>query len=497
MKRQHPAALISYTSKNFWLLLIPLIRGLTMLRFDLKTWINGAGWDILIVTVMIAAAVLRWYCTVYEFGETSVKAQLGVIFRTSLEIDYSKLCAVTAEESLFYQSLKLSRVYIDTDAASGGRRSADISLLITRQERAKLFNILSEQFKGEKNTFARSYSISKTALILFSLLFSSALSGVALLITLLSGGSDIIGDRLQADFMNAVNDLSDAVSNLAGRIIAGISPAGIAISIVIGIGFLLSFIINVMRYLKFTARRRGSGIVISCGLAVKRMYCINAEKINMADMRQNLLMKLFGITSLHVNCTGYGKRKNEIPVFVPVCSARPPSPSASNSDKPGRKTGAMGMLLPEFSLCDSFISPRPSYVWRFLWPPALLIFGILGIGFAGLVYLPHWHKLIAFLTVMTEIPAVWLLLVKACAYCTNGINITRDSVCAKYCRGYEFHTVTVPLSRVAEIRITQTVFQRMNKSCDVHIYTCSEYIGSHSVKGIPITEVQELIRERG
>lgn len=490
MKRQHPAALISYTSKNFWLLLIPLIRGLAALRFDLKTWISGAGWDILTVTVMVAAAVLRWYFTFYEFGESSVKARVGVIFRTSLEISYDKLCAVTAEENLFYQGLKLSRVYIDTDAASGGRRSADISLLITRQERARLFNILSERFRGVKSGMARSFSISKTALILFSFLFSSALSGVALLITLLSGGSDIIGDRLQADFMNAVNGLSDAVAALVGRIIAGISPAGIAISIIIGTGFLLSFIKNVMRYLKFTARRHGSSIIISCGLAVRRMYCINAEKINMADMRQNLLMKLFGITSIHVNCTGYGKRKNEIPVFVPVCTAR--------SGKPGSAKGLGGaMLLPEFSVCDSFIGPRPAYVWRFIWPAALLIFGILGLGFAGLVYFPHWHELIGFLTVMSEIPAVWLLFVKACAYCTNGINITNDSVCARYCKGYGFHTVTVPLSRVAEIRITQTVFQRFNKSCDVHIYTCSEYIGCHSVKSIPITEVQELIRERG
>ena len=26
-----------------------------------------------------------------------------------------------------------------------------------------------------------------------------------------------------------------------------------------------------------------------------------------------------------------------------------------------------------------------------------------------------------------EVPAVWLLFVKACAYCTSGVNITADS----------------------------------------------------------------------
>ena len=56
MRRQHPAALLGYTTKNFWLLLIPLIRGLAALRFDFYKWSRGAGWDILAVTAMIAIA---------------------------------------------------------------------------------------------------------------------------------------------------------------------------------------------------------------------------------------------------------------------------------------------------------------------------------------------------------------------------------------------------------------------------------------------------------
>ena len=45
MKRQHPSALIGYTSQKFWLLLIPLIRGLAAIRFDISRWAEGAKWD--------------------------------------------------------------------------------------------------------------------------------------------------------------------------------------------------------------------------------------------------------------------------------------------------------------------------------------------------------------------------------------------------------------------------------------------------------------------
>lgn len=501
MRRQHPAALLGYTTKNFWLLLIPLVRGLAALKFDLFKWSQGAGWDILAVTAMIAIAVIRWYFTFYDFEEDGITVRKGMIFKSETKIPCLNVSAVTGEENPVLVRFGAVKVYIDTDSASGGRKSADVSLMIYSSDRARLFNILSAAFRSPVNKGSRrdikpdgmnfTYKASSKSLVAFSLLFSSALSGVVLLMTALSGSTDIIGDRLEREFFKAVNNVSDAVTTLAGRLISGISPAGVAVSVIIGIGFVISFAANILRHLNFTASRRGKCIIITSGFVVRRMYCINSRKINIADMRQNLLMKLFGVTSVHVNCTGYGKRKNEFPVFVPICSIR------------GTKSGGvkglgniMEKLLTGFSGSETYINPKITYIMRFIGPPAVLILAIQAAGFVVLMMFPQWRELITFMTILCEVPAVWLLLVKACAYCTNGINITSDSVCAKYCRGYEFHTVTVPLERVAQIRITQNIFQRMNKSCDVHIFTSSEHIGSHRIQSLPIREVQELIRER-
>ncbi|MCI7768183.1 MAG: PH domain-containing protein [Oscillospiraceae bacterium] len=500
MRRQHPAALLGYTTKNFWLLLIPLVRGLWALRFDLYTWTKGAGWDILAVTAMIAIAAVRWYFTFYEIDESGISVKKGMIFRSETNIPCLNVSAVTSEENPVLVRLGAVKVYIDTDSASGGKTSADLSLMMYKSDRARLFNILSKVFrspvnKGDKKAknegMSFTYKASSKSLIAFSLLFSSALSGVVLLMTALSGSTDIIGDRLEKDFFKAVNDVSDAVSTLAGRLISGISPAGIAISVIIGLGFVISFAANVLRHLNFTVSRRGKCIIITGGMIVRRMYCINSRKINISDMRQNLLMKLFGVTSVHVNCTGYGKRKNELPVFVPICSVR-----AAGSGGVKGLDSVMDRLLPGFSRSETYINPRLSYIMRFIGPPAVLIFAVQLAGLGALMVFPNWRELITFMTVLCEIPSVWLLFAKACAYCTNGINITSDSICAKYCNIYDFHTVTVPLERVSQIRITQTIFQRMNKSCDVHIFTSSEHIGSHRVRSLPIREVQELIRER-
>ncbi len=492
MKRQPKYAIIGYTSANFWLLLIPLLRGLySNIRFDVARWLEGVRWDVLTVTVMICGAVIRWYFTTFDINDKYLCVSYGVLRRIKLSIPYKNVCAVTADETPVHHMFGVVRAYIDTDAPQDKRKSADISLILSKADRGRLFNAISSALseESEKKGLNYTYKVSKTELIVFSLLFSSALSGTVLLITLLSRGTDILGQQLRVRFLEAVNGISDTVTG-ALNVIAKIPPAGMAVSVVIGVGFLISFGINVMRHLDFTASRKGQCIIISCGAGIKHTYCININKINMADLRQSLLMKLFGVTSVHVSCTGYGKRKNEIPVFIPVCALE------RLYSKEGEKASkAMEMLLPGFSRCDSFIGPKIGYISRFILIPSLLIFLVMGGGLCAVMMFPEWHSLIFFLTGICEIPAVWFLFVKACAYCTNGINIKKDSVCAVYSKGYGFHTVTVPRERVAEIRITQSIFQRMGHSCDVTVYTASEYTGSHRITGMPIAEIQELIRE--
>ena len=53
MKKQHPIALLQYTTKNFWLLLIPLLRGLFSLDVDFYSWLSGAYLDVLVILVIL------------------------------------------------------------------------------------------------------------------------------------------------------------------------------------------------------------------------------------------------------------------------------------------------------------------------------------------------------------------------------------------------------------------------------------------------------------
>ena len=48
--RQHPVKMLDYTSKNLWLLLIPLTKYLIASRFDFQSWIRTNWVDILSIS---------------------------------------------------------------------------------------------------------------------------------------------------------------------------------------------------------------------------------------------------------------------------------------------------------------------------------------------------------------------------------------------------------------------------------------------------------------
>ena len=497
MKRQHPYALLRYTTKNFWLLLIPLVRGLVTLSkdTDFQSWLSGAEWDILVIVIMLSAAVIRWYFTRFEFTDSEVVLRTGIIGVIEERIPYDCVSVVSSGTNILLKKIGAVRINIDTDAPTGVPNSSDILLIVSPSDRARLFNLLNEKASGKYKGLSGMnyvYKVSKKSLVFFSVFFSSALSGTILLGTFFTQGGKILGEQLENYIMSAVTDVTSDIYEAAQRFAANVPFAAVVITLVIAVGFIISFVSNLLMHLNFTISRRASTILVSGGFFNKRQYFINSRRVNYTDMQQNLLMKLFGVTSVNVSCTGYGKQKREIPVFVPICSIKRIYDGKSRTEL----LSVMKHLLPEFSLSETFITPNITYIMRFIAIPIVLIFAIMILGFAGIIFFQEWYSLISFITILLEIPAVWLLLVKSCAYCTNGINIVQKNVCIKYCKGYRFHTVTVPLERVAYIDVKQTVFQRMNKSCDVVVHTNSEYRGSHRVRGMPLAEVNELLKER-
>lgn len=478
MRRQHKIAILKHTKGNFWLLLIPLVRGLIAVRFDFYSWFHGAYWDIVVILLMIGLAVLRWRSEQFELREKGIFVKTGLILRSEFLLPYGAISCASAKRSLWLRPFKAVTVSLDSDSHSVGNKSgkADIEFIVSLNDYKELYKKIPKKSTNAKIR----YFASKLNLVFFSFVFSSTLSGVIFLGTLFIRGGKIVGNSLEKIFLSAVSDVTQVVQT----IVKGVTPFSVALTLVIVIGWGFSFISNLLRHINFKVQRCGGNIFVENGFFSKWKYYVSYSRINFADLRQNLLMKICGVMSVHVSCTGYGKSKNEIPVFVPVTTK-------------SRVIGSMGLLLPNFTVSNISVKPKKSYIMPFIAPPLCIAAALPIAAVSALRIFPAWVDIIRFLLIMGEIPAVYLLIVKTAAKFTTGIGIGEDMITLKYCRFFQFHTVIVPKSRIVYFRLCRTVFQRFNGTCDVWVYTRGERAARHRVRGVPLAEAERLAEAKG
>ena len=473
MSRQHKIAILKYTTKNFWMLLIPLVRGLVAVRFDFYRWLSGAYWDLIVVLLMIGFAVLRWYFVKFEVREKEIFVSHGVLLRNEFTVPYPAVACASATRSIWMRPIRAVTVALDSDSHSTleNGKKADVELIVKLSDYTKIYNNIPNRPDNAKIT----YKASKANLVFFSLVFSSTLSGIIFLGTFFIQGSRIVGNQLEEQFMNAVSGVTEFMQ----KIISGVTPAAVALTLIIALGWGFSFVSNLLRHINFRIQRCGNDITVRNGFFSKWKYYINITKVNCADLRQNLLMKICRVMSVHVSCTGYGKSRNEIPVFVPITTKK-------------RVMSSMRMMLPHFALNDISLKSKPSYILPFIGGPLIAAMALPAGAVAAARLFPVWSGIIKFLLIMGEIPALYLVAVKITAKFTTGIGFGSDTMTLKYCSFSQFHTVIVPKSRIAYVKLTRTIFQRFNGTCDVWVYSRGERASKHRVRGIDVKKAEEL-----
>ena len=472
MKRQHPIAILRYISKNFWLLLIPLIRGLLAFRFDFYNWLSGAYLDILVVLAIFGTAFFRWWNINFRVSKKGIVIRSGLIFRERAFIPFESVTALTECRTFALRPMRAVTILLDTDSSSAINKHGDpdLKLIIRERDASRIypfFDSTSDENKEE-------YRSNRRRMLFFSLAFSSTLSGLIFFGTLLIQGGRLVGNELEERLFGAVND----VTRIAEKIVRGITPLTVGIIIALFAGWTYSFISNYLRHISFSIGRYGRHIRIKSGFFTRWKYYINTDKINCADLRQNMLMKVFRVMSVHISCTGYGKAKNEIPVFVPITKKKDVG-------------SVMRKYLPGF-MSETMVrfEVKAAYIMKFLGPPAFLLFSVI-IAFSVFMFLmPDWYSVLLFASVMGELAAVHLLIVNLAAFLTGGAFIGERTVTLCYCRAFGFHNVIVPRDKISQIRISQNFLQKFNNSCNFYLYTRGERASCHKVRGLELCDAE-------
>lgn len=479
MYHEHPLRILRYSLKNIWLLIFPLLRGVSVIKFDpagIYAWIKGAWLDIAIIGVIILFGFVRWYFSKISITESAVVHTDGLFFKIIRTIPIENISAVTSERMFYLVPFRAMTFKCDTRA--GFFKSTDMKLLVTMKVGAELMSHIPKP--DEKN---HAYNMPKpTALsvLLFSVFFSSGFSGAVYIATFFFKGGDIAHDMLSVWFER----ITQTTEKITEKLLLRVPQAGIAAGVFFLAAWLVSLIVNLLRYSRFRVSADEKYINISCGITNRKEYRIKMDCINYTDLRQNLIMKIFGAVTVNISCSGYGGGSRQLPVLLPM------------RKKNNVGDGLEKMNIPNKEKID--FRPKLSGIISYIWQPALGAVSVFALYQFASYYAYTVSELLFFIAVMAEIPLVWLTAVKIAALFSSGITIENGIITVRSSRMTAFHTVIAGTDKVVIIDIKQTVFQRItNKKCHIYIWFSGESKSRFKVKSLSVSDgkrISEMLR---
>ena len=238
--QQHPIKLLSYTTRYFWLLIIPIVRSLYSLSLDanaFKTWLKGTWFDLIVVAAILVFAWLRLVSVTFTFDHEKIIVRRGIFVAAQDVVWYKEISTLSIKQGFLYRLVGASTVYIGTNA--GIFDKADITLVMKRSDADRLY----ASVKGSRaKSLNYSISTNRLKLLIFSILSSSTLSGVIVALAFIVETWQVFDREVEARI------ILDTLSEFADRLSVIVPPIAAGISIIIAGSWLISFITNVFYF---------------------------------------------------------------------------------------------------------------------------------------------------------------------------------------------------------------------------------------------------------
>lgn len=467
---QHPLAIIDAFFQYIILLLLPLLRSITLFTSDFYTWLQGVWLDVLVLLAIILFGTLRWNCIRFQFNAERIDSRSGILLVRWQQISFEKISSVIVEHSWYLRPVKAVRVRVETDA--GNSAAPDLRLLMQGKDAAQLQQYLSAYLR-EDQIMVRRYEPRSLYVGVLSFITSDTLAGVLFAATFISQSGKILGEEAEDRLITSLTKLMQLVASW-------LPPVAAIVACTLLGGWLIDFISNLIRHLRFRAVRRGGELFVRCGTVTVREYMLAADRVNFLQLRQSFLTRLIGYYAGLINCTGYGKGKNELSVLLP----------AVGEDDLRR---SLALILPELRPVKNNWHPPLRTLWRIIWPP-LLLCAVVGFTWrTGLRWLPSLHELVLFLGVMVMLPSVWWLFVKVLSFFHTGIGLRQDTFTFRGTEGYRLFTIVCRADKIAKVQITRSIFQRQGKCGDVRVWFRSEKKRNLLIANLSETDIEKFL----
>ncbi len=467
MRRQHPIAILQYTYRSLYLLLVPLLRGLSHIRTPegLYNWLRGTWIDVLAVALLLVFPLLAWSRHTFALTDKAFIIRRGVVVQRTTVIPRQHIATLFVEQPFLLRPLQAVRLSIDTDA--GGRRRVDFRLTLHARRVAAIL----EQQPAETQLPQEVYRAKISRVLLLSLLSSNSFSGILLLALTFQRAGYLWGQAFQNKVWGDLEAAAEAVKVIP-------RTAALLAILLLG-GWCVAATGNLLRHSPFRVIRCAGNLTLRVGFITRREYMCRLSAVNYVDIRQTLGSRLLRLRTVFIRCIGYGKAKNTLSVLLPFCREK-------------TAQAELARLLPEYRSTPVSLRPIPRSLPRYCLFPLVSIAVLHPASLLLQWHLPAWEELIGYLTFMALLPCLWLLAIRVIDRYTAGLAHRDGMITMRYARLFTLHTVLIPEDKVVSVRLTQSIFQRRVGSCTVRLYTYNEARQPHRLLNVPFTEATQL-----
>lgn len=427
--------------------------------------------DIAVLGVILIYGLIRWYFSGISLTDDAIVHSEGFIVKIRRTIPFSSISSASTENPFYLVPMRA--VYVRCDTRAGIFKSADLKIMVTQKAGNDIMSRIPDVKK--ENSFQGIPRPSVTSVMLFSVFFSSGFSGALYIAMFFFKGGDIAHDLMNI----ALERITEQAEHIYMRLLSGI-PKALAMTGMLFMGaWLLSFILNLLRYSRFRVDADSDTIKVAFGLIKRRRHRIRSNHINYIDLRQNLIMKLCGAVTVNISCPGYGY-DSHLPVLMPI-----------SREKNLEKNMWIDIGIPE--------SKRLEYRPKFT-----SFFSYAGYPFFGIILVALFHHfsdyfplrladLTQFIVIMAYIPLTWLTVVKTAALLTSGLSVIGDEVIIRCSKYTSFHTVIVRRENVAMVQMRQSVFQKLFGKCHLILWLSGESFSGYMVQSLSVKQCKEII----
>lgn len=477
--RLHPLTLVLGLMTAVRRMIIPAIP----LLFIKNRWI-GFSLLLLMSGGTIATLLIRYFTFSYRIEGGELRTKEGIFERTERHIPLERIQEIRIEQSVLQRLFDVVEAHIETAGGEGPEASLSVlSRAEAERLRQAVFARMSEPRSRTTSSGAATEAKPERAiiyqpgwreLVMAGLTSNHLLSGLALVGALWAFADDVLPEsfyrRAGAIFGRAVQQLMTQGTRQA--VLAGL----IILLVLLLAGMIFSVVGTMVLFYGFTLSRSGEDLYRSWGLLTRRASSLPRRRIQVLEIEEGLLRRLFGLAALRADIAG-NKREHEDDnhgrdVLLPVVRRR-----------------ELGDLLPVF-FSDL---PDDRAAWKQVSKLAIRRGTIKGAIVAAL--------LAAGLTAYSQRPlSLWPLALVPLIY---GVNVRRYRYLG-YAPGEKyFHTRRgflsrtthiVPVSKVQVIEIHQTPFDRRLGLASLRIDTAGQAYtgGGPRIGNLPLDEARRL-----